>query len=278
MKFKIFKEYGALNSPPVFSAFEQGIKKIGCQIVSTDEDAAVIWSVLWLGRMAKNKEIYEFYKNQNKPVFIIEVGNFKRGSTWRISEGNVNSQGNFGNIFDLDLDRPKKLGINLKDYSKTKKESILITLQHYKSLQWAHQPSTEKWISQTIEKIRCFSDRKIVIRPHPRCPFNISTIKNAEFDRPLKVSGTYDDFNIDYDHHFVINHNSGPTIQAAINGTPIICHESSLAYPCSDQFSNIENPIVPDRDDWLIRLCHTEWSLEEISNGIPVKRIIKTLT
>ena len=37
-------------------------------------DAAVIWSVLWAGRMAPNQAVYEHYRSQGKPVVIIEIG------------------------------------------------------------------------------------------------------------------------------------------------------------------------------------------------------------
>ena len=47
MRFKLYREYGALNSPPVFDAVEQGLKQLGHAIVHDDEDVSVIWSVLW---------------------------------------------------------------------------------------------------------------------------------------------------------------------------------------------------------------------------------------
>ena len=49
MKFSIFNKFGALNSPPVFDAFVQGLTKLGQQVVEHDmtADVAVIWSVLW---------------------------------------------------------------------------------------------------------------------------------------------------------------------------------------------------------------------------------------
>ena len=64
MKFKLYREFGALNSPPVFDALQMAIEQLGYQIVNNNEDVSVIWSVLWHGRMANNRQIYE--KNQRE--------------------------------------------------------------------------------------------------------------------------------------------------------------------------------------------------------------------
>ena len=53
MIFGTFNKFGALNSKPVFEAFSNSVKDRGW-IVSEhnlNADVAVIWSVLWNGRM-----------------------------------------------------------------------------------------------------------------------------------------------------------------------------------------------------------------------------------
>jgi hypothetical protein len=71
----------------------------------------------------------------------------------------------------------------------------------------------------------------------------------------------------------VINHNAGPSVQAAINGAPTICDSSSLAFPVSEKWENLENPQLPDREEWFLKLCYTEWTVDEIAQGIPLKRL-----
>lgn len=280
MRFKLFRENGALNSPPIFDAFEKGVKAAGHEIVSENHDISVIWSVLWNGRMTKNKIIYEEARKNNKPVIIIEVGNLKRNYTWRICLNHINGLGKFANSDNLDPDRPGKLGIELKNInSEWRKEQILIATQHSKSLQWQGMPSMSDWTLSIIEKIRNKTDMPIMIRPHPRSPMTgiEHEYKNVSRQNPVHLQGTYDDFDIAYNYHCVINHNSGPPIHAAIAGTPVICHESSLAFPVSDTLDNVLNPTLPDRTEWLIKLTHTEWTVEEIIQGIPIKRLEKDL-
>jgi hypothetical protein len=277
MKFNLYKNYGALNSPPIFSALEQGIKKLGHTVSQESDAIPVIWSVLWKGRMAPNKVVYDSAKKHKLPVMIVEVGNLRRGDSWRISLDNVNNDGIFGNDIDLDPDRYRKFDIPLAPFNKNRRKEILIALQHTSGLQWQGQPDVSTWLDHKISEIRKFSDRPIIVRPHPRNPFNHQN-RHYVVQSPRKRQGTYDDFDLDHNFHCVINHNSGTTVQSAINGTPIICDHSGLAYPVSEKIENIEHPGYPDRWEWFSKLCHTEWFVDEIAQGIPIQRLERFLS
>jgi len=277
MRFKLYREYGALNSPQVFDAVEQGLKSSGHQVVHQNEDVAVIWSVLWQGRMMSNQKIYQECRSLNRPIMIIEVGNLIRGSTWRISFNHINGLGEFANDDDLDPSRPEKLGILLTPTKAHRRPEILIAAQHQYSLQWQGQQSMSKWALDMVAKIKEYTTRKIVVRPHPRSPFRIDA-PGVVMELPKKIQGSYDGFDIDYNYHCVVNHNSGPAIQAAINGVPIICDSTSLAAPISGKISNIENIDLPDRQEWFVKLCHTEWTTNEIKEGLPFVRLMTKIS
>lgn len=276
MKLRLYKEHGALNSPPIFAAFQQGIKNIGWETEQSSEAIPVIWSVLWSGRMRQNQHIYNFHRQRGTPVIIIEIGNLKRGNTWRISVNHVNNRGLFGNDVDCDPLRHEKLGVRLGEIKEKRKDAILVACQHQHSLQWEGQPPMRTWVQNTIAKLKKHTDRPIIVRPHPRSPFNIEE-RGITLEKPIKINHSYDDFNIDYGYHCVVNYNSGPAVQAAINGVPIICDASSLAWPVSGKIEEIEEISLPDRTEWFNKLCHTEWTLEEISQGIPLLRLEKYL-
>lgn len=277
MRFKLYREHGALNSVPVFNAFEQGLISLGHSVVDQDEEIAVIWSVLWQGRMLGNQKIYNSCKNKNVPIVIIEVGNLKRGLTWRVSLNHINGLGEFANDLELDVNRPSKLGINLRSPQNSRKTEILVACQHQHSLQWQGQVPMSQWAKDMVLKIRQYTDRPIVVRPHPRSPFFLD-IPGMTLEHPKKLQNTYDEFDIDYNYHCVINHNSGPAIQAAIQGIPIICDKTSLAYPVSSTMENIQEIAIINRDDWFLKLCHTEWTVDEISKGIPQSRLIAKIS
>ena len=273
MRFRLYREYGALNSVPVFDAFEKGLRSLGHESVNSNEEVAVIWSVLWHGRMSSNKLVYDRCIRENKPVIIIEVGNLIRNTTWRISLNHINALGKFGNLVNLDSTRPSKLGVELKSPPDKRRGEILIATQHEKSLQWEGMPSMKSWTEQMVGEIRKRTNRRIIVRPHPRSLFPLK-MPNIIISQPKKIPNTYDDFDIFYNYHCVINHNSGPAVQAAISGVPIICDASSLAGELSSKLDDIENVQLPDRTDWFLRLCHTEWTVDEIAQGLPLQRLL----
>ncbi len=273
MKFRLYKEYGALNSPEIFSAIEQGILAAGHTIVTENEDVPVIWSVLFQGRMLSNEKVYDDAIAHGKPVLIIEVGNLSRGKTWRLCIDNINGTGKFGNEFDLDPLRPQKLGISLKPYQEKRRGEVLIAAQHERSLQWRGMPSMKRWTESTVEQLKNLTKRRIIVRPHPRNPFTVK-ISNVLQEQPRKIPDTYDDFNIFYGYHCVINHNSGPAVQALIQGVPVICDSTSLAGELSNKIENLENLQYFPREEWFLKICHTEWTVDEIRQGTPIKRLI----
>ena len=277
MKFRLYREYGAMNSAPIFDAFEQGLKALGHESVRENEDVAVIWSVLWAGRMATNKVVYERCRSSGKPIIIIEVGNLKRNVTWRVCLDHVNNLGFFGNTENLDSSRPEKLGIKLSPIQAHRRGEILIAGQHQESLQWQGMPTMKQWCETMVNEIKKRTSRRIIVRPHPRSSFPLK-IPNVIFERPQRISNTYDDFDIFYNYHCVINHNSGPAVQAAIQGVPIICDSSSLAGELSSTLDQIDNPQLPDREEWFLKLCHTEWAVEEIRRGLPLQRLLPEIS
>ena len=248
----------ALNSGPVISAIMSSLQNQGFEVMSGsyDADIAVIWSVLWNGRMAANRDVYRYYRSKGLPVICIEVGALHRGTTWKIALNNVNADGYYGHLLDQDLDRPRKLGIalqtNLLNHGR-----VLVAGQHTRSLQ-LEGVDQEAWYLKQIANI----DKQIVVRPHPRCPLDRGRFpRHVTWEQPGKLPNTYDSFDMHWDFDAVINYNSGPGIQAAIAGVVPVVDRTSLAYG------------IEDREQWLIDICHTEYTVEEIESGIWARRI-----
>jgi hypothetical protein len=277
MKISYFPNQAALNSPPIMTAFLDSCRAQGWQVVenSFDADAVVIWSVLWAGRMRSNQQVYDHYRKLNKPVFILEVGNLVRGTTWRVSVNNVNGDGIFGE--ENDLNRPYLLNVQLHTRPNLLNvHPILIACQRGDSLQWQGQPDIVDWVTSTINQLRQYTDREIIVRPHPRFP--IGSITGATIENPRAVIGSYDGWDLDYQqYHCVVNYNSGPSVQAVINDVPVICDTSSLAADMSITYSEIENPPSKDRVNWFNDLCQKEYLIEEIANGVPLIKLQKVL-
>jgi hypothetical protein len=233
MKFSLWTQYGALNSKPVFDAFRHSLVQAGHTVHDNDPsaDVDVIWSVLWSGRMAANKTIWDTAQTLRKPVIVLEVGGIIRGTTWKVGLNGINKDAFF--VKDKDASRAVGLGLALKSW-RSQGEHILICGQHDRSLQWQNMPNASQWFSDTIAEVRKYTNRKIVIRPHPRCPIVPveHKFKNVIKQTPAKRAGTYDDYDIRFDNaHAVVSWTSNPGIRAAINGYPVFTGPTSLAYP-----------------------------------------------
>jgi hypothetical protein len=273
-----FPSQCAQNSGPVITALLNSLKQAGInlQVNSWDADAVIIWSVLWSGRMAANQAVWNHYREQGRPVIVVDVGALYRGETWKIALNSITAAGYYGHTKNLDWDRPRKLGISLA-INLSRNPRIVVAAQHARSLQVADLVSTEDWIVQQVKRLREVTDRPIVLRPHPRSPLDtarlVSLPKDIVIEQPQKLVNTYDSYNLAFDCYAMINYNSGPGTQAALAGTRPIVDQSSLAYPVSIPIQDIEKPYTVDRDQWLVEICHTEYTVEEIKKGTWLTRL-----
>ena len=259
------------NGVPVFDHFMQGVVSSGDNIVIYNNsqinetvDAAVIWSVLWT--KPNRKIIWDGYRSLNKPIIVLEVGGLKRNITWKVGLNGINRDANFGNQ-DCSSDRWKQFGLDLQPWNP--KSHIVVCGQHKQSQQW----DDLHWIDNTIQEIRSHTDRPIIYRPHPRFLGDVPA--GVPINQP-KLSGNYDefDFNTVIETAWaVVNHSSNPGSQAIINGIPAITSEHSLAWPMSTRIENIETPNMLDREQWAYDLAYTEWTVDELKDGMPWRRI-----
>ena len=282
MQFNIHKKFGALNSGPVFDAFRDGCLALGHDVViDSDSGIDVIWSVLWNGRMAGNRAIWERNVSQSKPTIVLEVGGIKRGTTWKVGLNGINRDAFFGDGGN-DSSRAERLGLRLSPW-RDDGEYILICGQHDKSLQWHDMPRMSTWVMNTIDEIQKHTDRPIIFRPHPRCPLPYieQEFVNVKRQDPKHIKGSYDDFDMGFDKVWAtVSFSSNPGIHSILEGIPAFVSPHSLAYPVGndiDFLHDINSPLRPDRQQWLNDYAHTEWTLEEISQGIPIKRLTSQL-
>lgn len=275
MHVSIFDQYGALNSGPVFSAIRSGLESLGFTTSShnNNADVAVIWSYLWSGRMKPNQAIYNLYRSTGRNVLIAEVGMLKRGITWKLCLNSTTNTGNYGTGFDTG--RAQALGLRTQPWRNTG-QNIVIAMQRDDSGQWTAGCSATAWLQTIITQLRQHTDRNIVVRPHPRQKITVPSGVIVQSPRMIASD------NFDFDQALsnawaVVNFNSGPGSQAIISGVPSFVDASSLAAPVGNlNLADIENPARPDRQVWLDKIAHTEWTVEEISSGLPLARIFQS--
>jgi hypothetical protein len=179
----------------------------------------------------------------------------------------------------IDPSRWKKistdLNISLKDY-KANGNHILLCLQRNGG--WSMKDyDVQEWALATINEIRKYSDRPIIIRGHPgdkaakeyldprstKCRLkNLHNVSFSDFNRSLLQ---------DLKNAWaVVNHNSSPVVGAAIEGYPIFVTDpirSQCREIANTDLSKIETPNTPNRQSWVERLSMFHWKFDELKSG-----------
>jgi hypothetical protein len=173
---------------------------------------------------------------------------------------------------DVDPDRWKKislnLNINMKPY-RTQGEHVLICLQRNGG--WSMTGlNVIDWLDATIKKIKQFSNRHIIVRPHPGDKKIMSILKikykNVSLSNNLNL---IEDLRNAW---ATVVYNSSPSVASIIEGVPSFVtdpepkHSQSCAV-ANTELHHIENPILPERQHWLERLAMCHWNFAELKSG-----------
>jgi hypothetical protein len=180
-----------------------------------------------------------------------------------------------GFYFDKDVDPARwqkisrDLRIELKPW-RTQGENILICLQRNGG--WSMQGlSTVEWLNKTIEQIRVYSrKRHIVVRGHPGDKKTLQSLiinhKNVSISKNDKLVD-------DLRHAWAtIVYNSSPSVASIIEGVPAFLTdprpENSQAHAVSNiGLERLEDPLLPDRQQWIEKLSMCHWSFDELRSG-----------
>jgi hypothetical protein len=179
-----------------------------------------------------------------------------------------------GNYFwdDPDPNRWKSisqtLNLSLKDW-RTKGNHIVICLQRNGG--WSMQGlDVMSWCKNVIARIQAVTDRPIVVRAHPG---DKRAVQYLKLNYPnVKTSFTPNITDDLKDAWCVITYNSSPGVAAAIEGIPVFVldtnAENSQAFEIANtKLKKIENPSMPDRQQWIEKISMSHWNFKELRSG-----------
>jgi hypothetical protein len=165
----------------------------------------------------------------------------------------------------------KNLNLNLKD-NRTTGNHILICMQRNGG--WSMGGAdVQDWVISTINELRKYSDRPIVIRPHPGDKATKELLNSTNATNKLRGLTISRNANLKDDLincWAVVNCNSSPVVGAAIEGYPIFVTDpdkSQCREVANLSLSDIENPLLPDRQQWVERLSMFHWNFDELKSG-----------
>lgn len=253
-------------------------------------------NILEQKRQKKLGHIYKFIRFSGKPYICAESAVFRKNCAeypspsayYRFSWWSYFQDEGDYNISNCPSDRwdriQKEQNIEIKDWRKPG-DAILVLLQRpgdssLKNL-IARYGNYEKFLIATIKEIRKYTDRKIILRPHPnRIHSQLKIIKDSGIEN-YEISGNhqgsgllhggpglYEDLNRAW---AVVGFNSNALTESVCEGIPTfsMC-PSSMAWPVSNKsLSRLEQPQMYDRSQWLNNLAYCQWNTKEIAEGLP---------
>jgi hypothetical protein len=114
------------------------------------------------------------------------------------------------------------------------------------------------WTNRTVEQLKRYTDRPIKIRIKPR-KLNRSgpMVADIPFAEDCKNAWA------------VVTSFSLAGIEAATLGVPVFCHpEGPCAQLGNTDISNIEDPVLADREGWVNTLAYYQYTEDEIRRGV----------
>ena len=187
--------------------------------------------------------------------------------------GNFNGRANFKND-DSPSDRFEMLNIefnNSHDWRRTDK--ILIIGQYPNDAQLYKKIIFQEWLDNTYNTLIKYTDKSIYFRPHPWwentlvCPEGCKlTDSSIDINQELK------------NYYAVITYNSNTATECVINSIPVFSFDRySMAYDLSyhdlSQIENLNDYNDQDRLQWLYNLAYSQWTLDEMKQGLPHKHL-----
>lgn len=167
----------------------------------------------------------------------------------------------------------KEQNIKLYDW-KSRGDNIVVCMQRENDCT-LRGLDIKQWTIDVCHELRQYTDRPIVIRPHPSSPTNIPT---HEIDTLNSITVT--DAESAIAKHFdsawaVVTFSSLSAIEAICDGIPTFAlDKGSMAWgKAGCNLSDIEAPKIFEREQWLYDLAYAQWTLDEMKEGIPWQRL-----
>ena len=210
----------------------------------------------------KKKIIQRCWK-ENRTFYYMDTGYFGNHATptnphgWKIYHRIVKNDLQHGMIKDRPPDRWQKLNIPIKPWKKGGKK-ILIAAPDEKPCKF-YGIDKDTWINETIEKIKSFTDRPIIIRDRAK-----SRLQREVHDT-LKAALNDDVFSL-------VTFNSVAATESVLFGIPaFVLAPTNAATPVSrTDLSMIENPYYAEDDlryKWACHLAYGQFHISEIKSG-----------
>ena len=241
---------GKVDYNPILQSFVMGC---GGQITYWDKTAENITPVVVRG--VTKRKVMEACRAHGRDFYYIDTGYFGnpvKGKLYhRITRNDVQY---FGPIMDRPDDRLAQTGIGFKKFRGG--TNILLAPPSQKLLMM-YDIDLETWLNNTIEEIKKYTDRPIVIR--------------KKQSRAVRMTEDTMEMALAQDVHCLVTFSSIAAGEALLLGKPAITLGPNAAAPlCSQSLSEIECLNVPTVDEvraWAANLAYNQFTEAEMRDG-----------
>jgi hypothetical protein len=253
----------------VLKAFCQGAPDAKLRMVEeySPSDVAVVFGVFkkMVPISVHRGKIISRQKEHGLATVILETGYLNRGdgenNHYAAGLNGFNGRADFRN---KDMPPDRRL-VELKPWKQGDKIMLCGQVPWDASCDFSDH---EAWLEKTVRALHLHTDREIIFRPHPKCkipPLTGTTYSLNPLSQDLREAWA------------VVTFNSNTAVEAVIQGIPVFADDAgSMAMPVANvALSNIEDPWMPDRDQWLNDLCYTQWTPQEMREGKAWKHLMR---
>ena len=243
------------------------------------------------GRTETQGQYYQYILDSSKPFIVSESNPFRKYEGWtrfgwwsyKWTDANCNNE-NVGNerwnkfekATDITIKDWHSPGDNILIMGQKENDSSLISLYEKYHSFW-------DWVLEVIDTVRKYSDRPIVIRPHPRNADRgireikerilTSNLKNVQLTENIShgVNQGGEPLNRDLANAYcVVTYNSLGAVEAICEGIPTFAlDDGSMIWPIAhrnlDQIENLKYDI--NLQEWKNKIAYTMWNKKEVDSG-----------
>jgi hypothetical protein len=255
---------------------KEGCEKFGCRVILRAQaayrennyeecDIGVCFGLHPPGHILQRE-----FREHGTPLLIIDYGYLKRGTLMysKVDEGRYYSlslNGLNGRSDRLPSPMPparwNSLKVPLQPW-RTDGKYILVCGQKANDVAIGNLNPIH-WAKSTIDKIQSLTSRPVMFRPHPedptqKRPIGVPHAEHKTFNEALQEA------------YCVVAYNSNSLVEATVAGVPTFTlGEGSMVQGVTNtNLALIDNPNLPDREQWAYDLAWRQYTIGEIRDGL----------
>lgn len=159
-----------------------------------------------------------------------------------------------------------RFGVHMEEWRKAGRHILLVGMSAKAAAAEGFQAN--QWERDTIARLREFTDRPILYRPKPNWR-EAKPLPGSEYGIAQTLEESFRNC------HAVVTHHSNVAVDALVAGIPCICPHGVASVISGHNLSEIESPpTMPGRLQWAADVAWTQWSIEEMTDGLAYRYLV----